>query len=158
MNRRTIVATLIPFFTLTLLALNADAYSDWTGVYARVDKVVFEPNETAPERIQIWGAFALASKENRNSYEPAQLGYLYYSLKPDKEEICRKEWADLKSIAGSGQIIGFGSRGQPARLRKAKENASDPDVYPVANGLQKINDRPSDYGPIRELRSLPKEQ
>jgi hypothetical protein len=158
MNRRTMVATLIAFFTLSLLTLNADAYSDWTGVYARVDKVVFEPNETAPERIQIWGAFALASKENRNRYEPAQLGYVYYSLTPDKEEICRKEWADLKSIAGSGQIIGFGVRNQPPRLRKAKEKASDPDVYPVANGLQKISDRPSDYGPIRELKSLPKEQ
>jgi len=158
MNRRTMVATLIASFMFSLLTLNADAYSDWTGVYARVDKVVFEPNETAPERIQIWGAFALASKENRNSYEPAQLGYLYYSLTPGKEEICRKEWADLKSIAGSGQIIGFGGRHQPPRLRKAKENASDPDVYPVANGLQKVSDRPSDYGPIRELRSLPKEQ
>jgi hypothetical protein len=156
MNRRTTVGTLIAFFTLSLL--NADAYSDWTGVYARVDKVVFEPNETAPERIQIWGAFALADKENRNSYERAQLGYLYYSLTPDKEEICRKEWADLKSIAGSGQIIGFGFRNQHARLRKAKEKASDPDVYPLANGLQKISDRPNDYGPIRELKSLPKEQ
>jgi hypothetical protein len=158
MNRRTMVATLIASFMFSLLTFNADAYSDWTGVYARVDKVVFEPNETAPERIQIWGAFALAVKENPNSYEPAQRGYLYYSLTPGKEEICRKEWADLKSIAGSGQIIGFGGRHQPPRLRKVKEKASDPDVYPVANGLQKINDRPSDYGPIRELRSLPKEQ
>jgi len=158
MNRRTMVATLIAFFTFSLLTLSADAYSDWTGVYARVDKVVFEPNEAAPERIQIWGAFALAVKENPNSYEPAQRGYLYYSLAPGKEEICRKEWADLKSIAGSGQIIGFGGRHQPSRLRKVKENVSDPDIYPIGNGLQKISNRPSDYGPIRELKSLPKEQ
>jgi len=27
------------------------------GFYGIVEKVVFEPNETAPERIQIWGAF-----------------------------------------------------------------------------------------------------
>jgi hypothetical protein len=158
MNRRTIVATLIAFFMVSLLTLKTDAYSDRTGIYARVDKVIFEPSEAAPERIQIWGAFALATKENRNTYEPAQLGYLYYSLKPGKEEICRKEWADLKSIAGTGQIIGFGTRDQPARLRTAKEKASDPDVYPVAYGLQKISDRLSDYGPIRELRSLPKGQ
>ena len=157
MNRRTMVATLIAFFTLSLLTLTAGAYSDLTGVYARVDKVVFEPNETAPERIQIWGAFALASKEKWNSYEPAQLGYLYYSLKPGKEEICRKEWTDLKSVAGTGEIVAFGSRFQPSRLRKAKDKPTDPDVYPLDHGLTKMGDRRSDYAPIRELRSLPKE-
>ena len=28
------------------------------GIYGIVEKVVFEPNEQAPERIQLWGAFA----------------------------------------------------------------------------------------------------
>ena len=27
------------------------------GIYGIVEKVVFEPNEAAPERIQVWGAF-----------------------------------------------------------------------------------------------------
>jgi len=36
--------------------------SDPVGVYAIVDKVVFEPNETNPERIQVWGAFALSGE------------------------------------------------------------------------------------------------
>jgi hypothetical protein len=157
MNRRTMVATLIASFMLSLLTLNAGAYSDWTGVYARVDKVVFEPNETAPERIQIWGAFALPTKNNRNDYDAAQRGYLYYSLTPGKEEVCRKEWADLKAVAGSGEIVAFGSRFQPSRLRKAKDKPTDPDVYPLDHGLTKMGDRRSDYAPIRELRSLPKE-
>jgi hypothetical protein len=34
--------------------------SDPVGVYAYVDKVVLEPSEGKPERIQIWGGFALA--------------------------------------------------------------------------------------------------
>ena len=128
MKRRTIiVALLVACFTLSLLALQTNAYSDWIGVYARIDKVVLEPNATAPERIQIWGAFALATKDDRNNYDPAQRGYLYYSLRPGKEEQCRKEWADLKALAATGQIIGFGARNQASRLRKADDKPAEPD-------------------------------
>ena len=31
------------------------------GIYGVVSKVVFEPNDAAPERIQIWGAFTLVA-------------------------------------------------------------------------------------------------
>jgi hypothetical protein len=157
MGRRTIAA-LIACFSLFVLTLKTDAYSDWTGVYARIDKVVFEPNATAPERIQIWGAFALASKQDYNSYDPAQRGYLYFSLKPGKEDVCLKEWADLKAVAGTGEIVGFGSRSLPTRLRKAADTPADADVYPVASGITKMGGRNSDYGPIRDLKSLPKER
>ena len=127
--RRIVVAMLIACFTLSLLTLETDAYSDWIGVYARIDKVVLEPNATAPERIQIWGAFALATKADRNNYDPAQRGYLYYSLKAGKEEQCLKEWADLKALAATSQIIGFGGR-TAARLRTADDKPGDPDIYP----------------------------
>ena len=155
--RPILIAGIITCFTLSLLTLKTEA-SDWTGIYARVDKVVFEPNADAPERIQIWGAFALATKDNRNNYDPAQRGYLYYSLKPGKEEVCRKEWADLKAVAGTGQIVGFGGRSQPARLRKAADPPADPDVYPLDHGISKISDSGSDYEPIRDLKSVPKGQ
>lgn len=160
MKRRSIlIATLVACFALSLLSIKTNAYSDWIGIYARIDKVVLEPNDTAPERIQIWGAFAFASKQDRNSYDPAKRGYLYYSLRPGKEDVCRKEWSDFKAIAGTGQVIGFGGRDlQPSRLRKAEDKVSDPDVYPVGWGLIKMSDRGTDYAPIRELRSLPKEQ
>ena len=159
MARRTIVvATLIAAFALSLLTIDTDA-SDWIGIYARIDKVVFEPSADNPERIQIWGAFALASKENRNSYQPARRGYLYYSLKPVKEEVCRKEWADLKAKAGTDQIIGFGGRDMPTgSIRSGDEKATDPDIYPVGFGLVKMSDRGSNYPPIVELKSLPREQ
>jgi len=29
------------------------------GIYAILTRVVMEPNETAPERIQLWGVFTL---------------------------------------------------------------------------------------------------
>ena len=116
--RPILIATIVGGFALSLLTYSTEA-SDWTGIYARVDKVVFEPNAAAPERIQIWGAFAVATVGNRNTYEPAQRGYLYYSLKEGKEDVCKKEWADLKSVAGSGQIIAFAGRNQTGRVRKS---------------------------------------
>ena len=64
--QRTLVVCLFAFLPFSLLTFEANAYSDWIGVYARIDKVSLEPNATAPERIQIWGAFALASKGDRN--------------------------------------------------------------------------------------------
>jgi hypothetical protein len=157
MGRRYIGA-IIACFLLFGLTLNAGAYSDWIGVYARVDKVVFEPNESAPERIQIWGAFALASKQDHNSYDRAERGYLYYSLRQGREDVCRKEWSDLKAVAGTGEIIAFGSRSLPTRLRKATDKPADPDVYPVDSGITKVSERNSDYGPVRDLKSLPRER
>ena len=157
MERR-IIAVFMVCFSLALLTLKTDAYSDWTGVYARIDKVVFEPNESAPERIQIWGAFAIASKQSPSRYEPAERGYLYYSLKPGKEEVCRKEWADLKAVAGTNEIVSFGSRSEPSRLHKAADKPGDPDLYPVDSGVTKLSGRNSDYGPIHDLKSLPKER
>src|SRR5882672_87828 len=96
-------ALLLAAGTLPVLA------SDPVGLYAFVDKVVLEPNNTAPERVQIWGGFALA-QGGGDKYAPAQRGYMYFKLKQDKETLCRNEWADLKSVAGTGKIVGIGVR------------------------------------------------
>ena len=43
---------------VVLFALSAHlAASGQVSIYAIVEKVVLEPNDSAPERIQIWGAF-----------------------------------------------------------------------------------------------------
>jgi len=153
------MAVLITFLTLPFLSFETDAVSDRTGIYARIDKVVLEPGTGSPERIQIWGAFALARTEDRNTYDSPQRGYLYFSCKSGKEEVCQKEWADLKAIAGTGNVIGFGGRTQPRpRIRKADEKAANPDEYPINFGLVKMENRDSDYPPIRELRALPREK
>lgn len=149
-------AAIIACSTLSLITFKTEA-SDWNGIYARVDKVVFEPSAAAPERIQIWGVFALATRSNLNTYEPARRGYLYYSLKPGSEDTCKKEWADIKAVAGSGQIIAFGGREKQARLRKATDKPADPEVYPLDHGLTKVSANRSDYGPVRDIMSLPKE-
>src|SRR5262249_50496585 len=117
-HRSILIGVIFACFVLSLLALRTDAVSDPIGVFARVDKVVFEPNAAAPERVQIWGAFALAGKESGSFYHPVQRGYLYFSLKPGKEDVCRKEWKDLNSIAAPDQIIGFERLYEPPRLQR----------------------------------------
>jgi len=129
------------------------------AAYAIVENVVMEPNDTTADRIQVWGVFMLETSPQSSSYASPQRGYLYFSCKPGKEEICRKEWADLKTIAGTDQIVGFGSRQEASpRVRKAEDKAANPDEYPINFGLVKVSDRRSDQAPIRELKSLPKEK
>jgi len=146
MRRIAVLASMI----LALSAPLARA-SDPTGIYAVVDRVVLEPSPDAPERIQVWGTFVIA--QPRATYGPPERGYLYYSLRPGKEDLCRREWADFKKIAGTHQIIGFGARWGDdgrGRVRKATEKPASPDVHPVATGTLHIR-ADTDYPPIKAL-------
>jgi hypothetical protein len=127
--------------------------SDPIGIYALVDKVVFEPSEANAERIQVWGAFAIAEGYGY-TYKDAERGYLYFKLNPDKPTACHNEWADLKSVAGTGQIVAFGSRyGEKGTLRKNDAKPEKPDVYPIAMGLTKAKGE-KDYAPLKQLAKL----
>lgn len=127
--------------------------SDPIGIYALVDRVVFEPNETSPERIQVWGAFAIAEGSG-SVYKNAERGYLYYKLSPDRTSVCRNEWADLKSVAGTGQIVAFASRyGDKGALRHKGAKPEKPDVYPVAMGVTRAKGD-KDYEPLKQLAKL----
>lgn len=120
--------------------------SDMVGVYGVIEKVVLEPTDAAPERIQIWGAFALADRNSGSTYGPAQRGYFYFTCPQGQESVCRKEWADLKSLAGKSTGVGFGHRYQPTgRIRKADEKAATPETYPIQMGIVRIENA-SDRG------------
>jgi hypothetical protein len=104
------------------------------GVYALVDKVGFEPSSDKPERIRIWGVFSAAEQTPDNStvYSAPQGGYLYLELPKGNEELARLEWVDLKSVAGTRQVVGFGSSwGTKVRVRKMTEEPKVPDHYPM---------------------------
>jgi len=141
---------------LVTVAASSARGSDPIGIYAFVDRVVFEPNDAAPERIQVWGGFALAVPRNKSNYEyrDAERGYMYFKLRAGDEETCKKEWADLKAVAGTGQIVSFGSRYDttPVSVRKADAKAENPDIYPKSWGMNKVRAR--DYGPINQLTKL----
>lgn len=92
------------------------------GLYGIVERVVFEPSRTAPERIQVWGAFAHI-EDSRTGWQvsPAERGYLYFKLPTAAPAdiaaqadlaAARREWADLQDVAGTGQAIAFGRWGR----------------------------------------------
>jgi len=114
--------------------------SDMVGVYTVVEKIVLEPSDAAPQRIQIWGAFALSDQKSGSTYGPAQRGYLYYTCPAGQETVCRKEWEDLKSVAGKDTGVGFGARYKPTgRIRKADETPASPDLYPIERGILRLS-------------------
>jgi len=145
--------TLCATALLASVAWTAHA-SDPNGIYAFVDRVVIEPSDTSPERIQVWGGFALAKGRNGYDYNDAERGYLYFKMRPGEEEICKKEWADLKAVAGTGQIVSFGTRYEktPPTLRKADAKVENPDVYPKSWGMTKVKQR--DSSPVNQLNKL----
>ncbi len=144
---------LIALLSMGVVDATTALASDPVGVYAIVDKVVLEPNDANPERIQIWGAFAIAEGRGE-AYKDAERGYLYYKLNSEKPAVCRTEWSDLKSVAGTGQIVAFGFRyEEKGKLRKKDAKAENPDVYPIAMGLKKIREE-KDYEPLRQLAKL----
>jgi hypothetical protein len=111
------------------------------GVICIVDKVVFEPSDAAAQRIQIWGAFSVATSTT-NVFGPARAGYMYFSLPANatSAEIARKEWADLKSVAGTGTGVGFGSAwtNNNGKIRDAKDKVNSPDAYVIGSGVVRI--------------------
>jgi hypothetical protein len=133
-------ATAVIALTVALGVANA---SGPVAVYALVDKVTFEDK---PERIRISGVFITAG-ESFDVYLPPQRGFLCFTLPAAKADLARREWADLKSVAGTRQVVGFGSSwgAVSGKLHIQKTNdATSPDQFPMGNGVVKINaDHPS---------------
>jgi hypothetical protein len=127
---------------LSVMCLGIGYASGPIGVYALVEKVAVEPSADKPEHIRITGVFITAEEGSSDVYSAPQRGYLYLALPRGNEQIARREWDDLKSIAGSRQVVGLGSvwSGKArVRVRKSDEEAKSPDDYPLGNGLVKIN-------------------
>ena len=133
--------------------------SNPVGVYAVVEKVVLEPSDAAPQRVQVWGAFSMAEKDNADNYGPAQRGYLYYSCPAGQESVCRSEWADLKSVAGKNTGVGFGGRYKDSgRLRKADEKVASPDSYPIQMGIVRMTGFRTSLPVVDRLKAALKER
>jgi hypothetical protein len=153
------------------------------GIYGIVEKVVIEPSETAPERIQVWGAFAyLDGMDGRGlTVSAAKRGYLYFRMDTSQADTIKKEWADLKTVAGTGQAIAFGqwfyiggfpglqpdarssmppyilerSQGNPLtdlRVRPASEAPASPALYQTNTGIVKLSETGSHAEIVRQLK------
>ena len=103
-----------------VLASGSMVASDPIGVIAILTKVQMEPNDQAPERIKLWGAFSVPTPGGGVHRNPARKGVTYFKLTPGRETEIRNEWADLKAMAGTGRAVGFGSFWVPANDRHAR--------------------------------------
>jgi hypothetical protein len=140
----TAVAALLALATIGVSA------SDQVGAYCIVKNVVMTPDEAQPAAVQIWGACALATggMADDHTYTPSwysapQAGYLYYRVTAGKEEIARREWKDLKSVAGTGEIVAFGGRyAKMGHMRSGDEKPTGPEPYPIQMGVVKMTNFP----------------
>ena len=171
-RRRThhlLVVTLVALAVVTWFRA-APLASGPIGVYALINKVAFEPNETGPERVQIWGAFVIADRQQGTPVFPAKRGYLYFQLPGEgvwregvpRTEVTRREWNDLKAVAGTGQMVGFGSSwvgtgsgapAEPYRVRPASESPAAPNPYVLNAGVVKLSASGSYEEILNQLRA-----
>ena len=134
------IAVLVGSYSLELRA------SGPIAAYAIIENVVLEPNDTAPDRAQVWGVFMLETAPQSSSYASPQRGYLYYRLPPGSNAAAtRAVWLDLKKVAGTGNTVGFGS-GVAAnstgagKVRRVTETPTMPDNFPFGNPVIMMND------------------
>jgi hypothetical protein len=116
-------ALVIPAIAVLALAALPSARKDALGVYGLVDSVIFEPRAENPDRVIVWGVFAIADNigiENGEisyidvgAFRPAQRGYLYYTINRTNEALTRAEWAALQSFAGKREPVAFGGAFPP---------------------------------------------
>lgn len=173
-------------FALAVLLAPTLRASGPVGIYAIVEKVVFEPDEANASRIQVWGAFAYSDPASGAVTRTAR-GYMYFALptqpnprRPNELEMARREWLDLKAVAGSGQAVGFGQWGYVGRfegldplerraqgyvpeqnptghagsfrVRPASEQPANPMDYWTNAGVVKLTDSGSRADIVRALR------
>ncbi len=200
-NTLLVTAMLIPSALAAPSSGNAAsaATSGNLGVFAIVDRVQFEPNEQAPERIRVHGAFAFVNYQDFRfgglgrggtvaqplGVTNAAQGFLYFKLPAASAPqvnitAIKREWADLKSVAGTGQAVGFGEwfylgqfgtfrsdgRGSTApstvinspnefgdmRVYGANETAPVPALYQTNVGVTRLTEA-SHAAVIRQLRA-----
>ena len=141
-----VVATVLTILisAAALCVTPISAASEQVGIYGIVERVVLEPNDQNPQRIQLWGAFAT----NRTVEMPSK-GYMYFTLPSSQQSTVLKEWADFKSTAGTGRVVSFGAsffggltqaqadayHASLGRIRPASEKPQSPDVYTLNAGI-----------------------
>ncbi|HKB41383.1 MAG TPA: hypothetical protein VKD72_33465 [Gemmataceae bacterium] len=153
-----------PLAALALLFLAGAAQASYPcGIYARIDKVEFEPSLDKPDRVKVWGDFMVAEPTGRLS-DPRR-GYMYFEFVKGKEDLCRLEWNDLQEIAGSTKnYIAFGSaftegRSDLGTVHKADARDPKPIPYPLNYGMSRLrtDDLRGDNNPVAKLQKFLKD-
>lgn len=152
-----VIAKLLLAVVIVASASQAAFASDPIGVYAVINKVVFEPSDESAERVQIWGVFSVAEGAGMK-YRAPELGYLYYQLPKQKPELAKREWNDMKALAGKLEAVGFASRyKEKGKVRNVSEEPSRPDLYPIGFGLIHVPEPRKGHDALEKLFETAKE-
>ena len=79
---RTLRVVILSAAVMLLLIQLSVAKNGNIGIYGIVDKVVFEPDGSSPERPQIWGLFVVPVPISSGLYKAPQRGVLYWLANP----------------------------------------------------------------------------
>ena len=106
--------------------------------------MTFEPDGSSPNFVRISGVFVVPVRLSSGSYRSPQRGYLYSRIAPGTEQAARRDWSELKAVAGSGKVVAFGQywvpnpddpQGNPHHSLEVRVHAegdsATPDVYPI---------------------------
>jgi hypothetical protein len=139
------VAVLASFLLAISIFAKVVSASGPIAVFALIDKVTLQPNADQPQRVLIYGVFSTGTN-SANVYSDPQRGYLCFSLPTQTSptqnaQLALREWSDLQSVAGTHQVVGFGSAWMgKVRVRKSSSEAeNDPDVYTLNFGVKKLD-------------------
>ena len=154
-----VVALLLSLMTTSVIAKNGTI-----GIYAVIDEVTFEPTGPSANFIRISGVFVVPVPMSSGEYSSPQRGYLYFQIPAGMEQSTRKEWNELKTVAGTGRAVGFAQYWVPNRndpqgnphhsleVRVHKDgNGAPPMVYPLRHrkGIVKAGGQEDpDFGKI----------
>lgn len=126
--------------------------------YALIDRVLVEPDEEQPERIQVWGVFVFARPDG--SFAAPQRGYLYFRL-PDQGPAylpARQQEYAWKDLAGNHQVSTFylssADNSADLRVRPPEETPNTPDGYRRLLKHDSTIRSDTEYRPIRSLLDL----
>ena len=140
---------------LVLFLVASMSASGPVGVFAVIEKIVFEPNGTTAanaERVQVWGAFSyvVGGIQFAGPLYDVERGYYYFKLPegtPAQVQTARNEWADLKAVAGTGQGVAFGQWTAPPQERGDSLGVMVALPWSRSHGLSVQKQLPPQWGP-----------
>ena len=120
--------------------------SDPVGVYGIIDRVTVTSAADGSATVQLWGAFVVAlvprpsgTYKPEDAYGKVAKGYLLFRCPAFSGSTCSNEVNDLKALAGTGEVAGFGAAWRtPPRVRPNEEPAKGPDPYEVNVGVVRL--------------------
>jgi hypothetical protein len=162
--KKTYVAALLVAASLAVATARAGGPPPY---YILVEKVVLEPDDQNPERVQIWGYFthAPASNPRLDKFSDPEYGWWYVSGGGDE---CREQWLRLRKDAGTGKVLALGMCGEAKLalalpIRKPDARPDRPDgTYPLEEialyeGDLYAKGRFENGEPVQRLRAFAKE-